>query len=104
VPAHPARSRVLVKSGLMVGLGETADEITDVLAQCAAAAVDLVTVGQYLQPGRDCLPVARFVTPAEFRDYERRGAALGLKVAAAPFMRSSYRAGDLFAGENDADA
>jgi lipoic acid synthetase len=102
--ASPTRSRMLVKSGLMVGLGETPAEVTEVLARCAAAAVDLVTIGQYLQPGRDCLPVARFVAPSEFRDYERRGAALGLKVVAAPFVRSSYHAGELLAGKNDADA
>ena len=50
----------------MVGLGETAEEIDAVLADCAAAGVDLVTVGQYLQPDASCLPVARYVTPDEF--------------------------------------
>jgi lipoic acid synthetase len=88
----------------MVGLGETADEVAAVLADCAAAAVDLVTIGQYLQPERGCLPVARYVAPEEFREYERRAAALGLKVTAAPFVRSSYRAGKLLAREDDVDA
>jgi len=88
-------ARPLVKTGLMVGLGETAAEVGDVLAAAAAAGVDAVTIGQYLQPGAGCLPVARYVTTGEFEDYERRGAALGLTVVAAPFVRSSYRAGDL---------
>jgi len=100
----PTRARTLVKSGLMVGLGETADEVTVVLGDCAAAAVDLVTIGQYLQPCSGCLPVARFVAPAEFREFERRAAALGLKVVAAPFARASYRAGELLEREKDADA
>ncbi len=90
-----ASARPLVKTGLMVGLGETVDEVGEALADAAAAGVDAVTVGQYLQPQADCLPVARYVTPEEFEDYERRGAALGLTIVAAPFVRSSYRAGEL---------
>ena len=93
VPAQPARP--LVKTGLMVGLGETADEVVALLADVAAVGVDAVTVGQYLQPGAGCLPVARYVTPVEFAAYERRGEELGVIVVAAPFVRSSYRAGDL---------
>jgi len=89
------RPRPLVKTGLMVGLGETADEVAAVLVEAAAAGVDAVTIGQYLQPDAACLPVARYVPPAEFADYEERGAALGLTVVAAPFVRSSYRAGEL---------
>ena len=88
-------ARPLVKTGLMVGLGETAAEVGEVLADAAAAGVDAVTIGQYLQPNAGCLPVARYVTPEEFEGYERRGAALGLTVVAAPFVRSSYRAGEL---------
>ena len=91
--AGPARP--LVKTGLMVGLGETADEVGEVLAAAAATGVDAVTIGQYLRPDSGCVPVARYVTPAEFEDYVRRGAALGLTVVAAPFVRSSYRAGEL---------
>ena len=91
----PDGARLLVKTGLMVGLGETATEVGDVLAAAAAAGVDAVTIGQYLQPDAGCLPVARYVTPEEFEGYERRGAALGLTVVAAPFVRSSYRAGEL---------
>jgi lipoic acid synthetase len=87
--------RPLVKSGLMVGFGERGDEVAAVLADCATAGVDLVTIGQYLQPDRGCLPVVRYVDPAEFHAYERQGAALGVRVVAAPFVRSSYLAGDL---------
>jgi len=57
--------------------------------------VDAVTIGQYLQPDASCVKVARYVTPREFDEYRRRGAALGLDVVAAPFVRSSYRAGEL---------
>ena len=92
---RPGGARPLVKTGLMVGLGETAAEVGEVLADAAAAGADAVTIGQYLQPDAGCLPVARYVTPEEFEGYERRGAALGLTVVAAPFVRSSYRAGEL---------
>ncbi len=87
--------RPLVKSGLMVGLGERPAEVEAVLGACAVAGVDAVTIGQYLQPDAASLPVARYVEPAEFATYRERGAALGLQVAAAPFVRSSYRAGEL---------
>lgn len=93
--AEQEGTRPLVKTGLMVGLGETAAEVAEVLADAAAAGVDAVTIGQYLQPDADCLSVARYVAPQEFEGYERRGAALGLTVVAAPFVRSSYRAGEL---------
>jgi len=88
-------ARPLVKSGLMVGLGERTAEVEEVLRDCAAAGVDAVTIGQYLQPHAACLPVVRYVAPTEFASHEKRGAALGLQVAAAPFVRSSYRAGEL---------
>jgi lipoic acid synthetase len=91
----PAADRPLVKTGLMVGLGEAEDEVVEVLAAAAAAGVDALTIGQYLRPDSGCVPVARYVTPEEFEDYVRRGAALGLTVVAAPFVRSSYRAGEL---------
>jgi lipoic acid synthetase len=90
-----ARPRPLVKSGLIVGFDERSDEVEAVLGDCAAAGVDVVTIGQYLQPQTGCLPVARYVEPAEFASYEECGAALGLQVSAAPFVRSSYRAGEL---------
>ena len=93
-PLGPTSARPRVKTGLMVGLGETRDELDAVLADCAAAGVDLVTVGQYLQPDASCLPVARYVEPAEFDEIAEAGRRLGLSMRAAPFVRSSYRAGD----------
>ena len=100
----PAPVRSLVKTGLMAGLGESVAEVDAVLADCAAAGVDLVTIGQYLQPRRDCLQVRRFVTPAEFAAWERRGEGFGLRVTAAPFVRSSYRAGEALHGSSRKDA
>lgn len=94
-PGGAALARPLVKSGLMVGLGERTAEVEEVLRDCAAVGVDAVTIGQYLQPDAGCLPVARYVESEEFATYRERGAALGLQVAAAPFVRSSYRAGEL---------
>ncbi|MGO8685181.1 MAG: lipoyl synthase [Thermoleophilia bacterium] len=90
-----AGRRPLVKTGIMVGLGETAVEVGDVLADCAAVGVDVVTIGQYLQSQPELLPVVRYVSPSEFAVWEQQGAELGLRVQAGPFVRSSYRAGDL---------
>ena len=94
--AHTAApGRPLVKTGLMVGLGESDDEVAAVLADAAAAGADAVTIGQYLQPRAGCTAVARYVTPEQFAGYRRRGEALGLTVVADPFVRSSYKAGQL---------
>ncbi len=89
--------RPLVKTGVMLGLGEATAEVDALLRDCVAAGVDIVTVGQYLRPARDRLPVARYVEPREFSAIEGRARALGLEVVAGPFVRSSYRAGDVFA-------
>jgi lipoic acid synthetase len=86
----------LVKTGLMVGLGETRREVRAVLADCARYNVDVVTIGQYLQPDSGCLPVARYVAPEEFPGLQSDGARLGLQVVAGPFVRSSYRAAEVF--------
>jgi lipoate synthase len=90
--------RLVVKTGLMVGLGEDSNEVHGVLRDCAAAGVDIVTVGQYLQPARDRLPVERYWAPEEFAELESTGAAMRLRLIAAPFVRSSYRAGELLGG------
>ena len=83
------------KSGLMVGLGESDDEIREALADLAAAGVSLVTVGQYLRPSREHLPVDRYVPPERFAVYAQWGRDAGLaQVAAGPFVRSSYRAAE----------
>jgi lipoic acid synthetase len=90
--AGAGAGRTLVKSGFMLGLGETADEVAAVLADCAAAGVGIVTVGQYLQPTAGCLTVARYVPPDEFAALVPLGERLGLRVEAGPLVRSSYHA------------
>jgi lipoyl synthase len=81
------------KSGLMLGLGETAEEISGVLADLASAGVDIVTIGQYLRPSGDQLPVARFYAPEEFAALKRQGLKLGIRhVESGPLVRSSYHA------------
>jgi lipoic acid synthetase len=86
----------LVKSGLMVGLGERRDEVLGALADLRAVGVDVVTIGQYLRPTARHRPVHRYATPAEFAEYTARGEALGLsRVEAGPLVRSSYHAGEV---------
>lgn len=88
-----ARPDVLTKSGLMLGLGETAEELIQVMRDMRAHDIDMITLGQYLQPSRNHLPVARFVPPEEFDEYGRIAEELGFKsVASGPLVRSSYHA------------
>ena len=87
------RPDVLTKSGLMLGLGETADELIQVMRDMREHDIDMITLGQYLQPSRNHLPVSRFVTPAEFEEFGRIAEELGFKsVASGPLVRSSYHA------------
>lgn len=96
--AHP---EVSTKSGLMVGLGETTEELIEVLKDLRAHNVDMLTVGQYLQPSKHHLPVQRYVSPAEFDEIKRIAYELGFKHAACgPFVRSSYHADRQAAGED----
>jgi lipoyl synthase len=91
--AKRMRSNLLVKSGVMVGLGETDDELLAVFADLRAAGCDILTVGQYLRPTREHLPVRRFVSPSEFSVLRERARALGFHhVEAGPLVRSSYHA------------
>ncbi len=91
---------VRTKSGLMVGLGESNDEIVQVMKDLRAHNVDMITIGQYLQPSRDHLPVDRFVTPEEFDELGRIARELGfLHVASGPLVRSSYHADKQAHGE-----
>ena len=84
---------VPTKSGLMLGLGEEDDEILAVMGDMRAHAIDMLTLGQYLQPSKDHLPVKRFVSPEAFRAFEEQAAALGFTHAACgPMVRSSYHA------------
>lgn len=93
VLARSARAGLTTKSGLMVGLGETMDEVEETLADLAAVGVQIATIGQYLRPTERHLPVARFWDPGEFDELARRGRSLGLRhVQASPLTRSSYHA------------
>jgi lipoic acid synthetase len=88
--AHP---QVPTKSGLMVGLGESNDEILQVMRDLRAHHVDMLTIGQYLQPSKHHLPVTRFVHPDEFRMFEQEAAKMGfVNAACGPMVRSSYHA------------
>ena len=81
------------KSGLMVGLGETEDEVLETLRDLKGASCDIVTIGQYLQPYEKRLPVERYYAPEEFDRLREAGEALGLfRVEAGPLVRSSYHA------------
>ena len=90
-------SRVYSKSGLMVGLGETDQEVLETLADLRRHDVDIVTIGQYLSPGPKHLPVDRFVRPEQFEAFRRHGEEeLGfLQVVSTPLTRSSYHAGEV---------
>ncbi|MDE3223751.1 MAG: lipoyl synthase [Acidobacteriota bacterium] len=93
VLARSARAGFTTKSGLMVGLGESADEVEETLADLAAVGVQIATIGQYLRPTERHLPVARYWEPHEFEDLAERGRRLGLAhVQSSPLTRSSYHA------------
>lgn len=103
--AKRLRPDVATKSSLMVGLGETDAEVVDALERLRAAGVELLTIGQYLAPGRPgtrFLPVDRYVEPAQFQQWEQDALAMGFRgVAAGPLVRSSYKAGELLAAARD---
>ncbi len=87
------RPDVLTKSGLMLGLGETREELIQVMKDMREHNIDMITMGQYLQPSREHLAVERFVTPEEFDEFGRIADELGFKsVASGPMVRSSYHA------------
>jgi len=87
---------IRTKSGLMLGLGETVEELLDTLADLAGAGCEMLTLGQYLQPAARCLPVVRYVSPEEFAALDRAARGLGFgQVASGPLVRSSYRAREL---------
>jgi lipoic acid synthetase len=86
---------VLTKSGIMVGLGETIDEIKEVMRDQRSWGVDILTIGQYLQPSRSHLPIARYYTLEEFADLKDFGLSIGFQwVESGPLVRSSYHAAD----------
>jgi lipoic acid synthetase len=91
-------AEMFTKSGIMVGLGETREQVLQVMDDMRAANVDFITIGQYLQPTRKHYPIDRFVTPEEFKSYETVAYAKGFSmVSASPLTRSSHHAGDDFA-------
>jgi lipoic acid synthetase len=90
---HPARPPLLTKSGIIVGMGESDADIVEVMRDLRAHRVDVVTIGQYLQPTERHLPLDRWVTPEQFRRYREQGEKMGFgSVFAGPLVRSSYRA------------
>jgi lipoyl synthase len=95
--AKEAEPSILTKSGLMLGLGETHEEVLNLLADLREVGCDFLTIGQYLQPRSDRLPVVRYVPPEEFEDYRRIAQDMGFRgVASGPFVRSSFHASQMF--------
>jgi lipoic acid synthetase len=96
--AKSERPCLTTKSGFMLGLGERDGEVRDLLARLRDASVDIVTIGQYLRPSLENLPVAEYVAPEVFERYREIGEGLGFRhVFAGPFVRSSYRAEEALA-------
>jgi len=93
--AKKTRPDVPTKTGMMLGLGEQKEEVLETMRDLAAQGTDILTLGQYLQPTREHLPVMRFVHPDEFAEYKRLGEQMGYRhVEAGPLVRSSYHASD----------
>jgi len=101
--AAELRPEIPTKSGLMVGLGETDQEVVEVLRDLRRHGVKIVTIGQYLRPTLQHLPVLRYVTPEQFAEYRRAALEMGFEhVESGPFVRSSYHAADAVAGASEA--
>lgn len=95
---------MVTKSGIMVGVGESRDELLAALAGLREVGCDAVTIGQYLQAAQECLPVDRYVPPSEFRELELLAREMGFAaVASGPLIRSSYKAADLCPPRNGAE-
>ncbi|MCL4506499.1 MAG: lipoyl synthase [Chloroflexi bacterium] len=91
--AKRIQADAVTKSGMMLGLGETRDEVLDVMRDLRSADVDILTIGQYMQPSRQHLPVEKYWRPDEFEEFKRLGLDMGFKwVESGPLVRSSYRA------------
>ena len=99
--AKAVRSDVLTKSSLMLGIGETDDEVRETMQDLKSHNVDIVTLGQYMRPTKNHLPVDRWVTPEAFEALREFGLSLGfIEVASGPLVRSSYRADRVLEGNN----
>lgn len=104
VSSHRSSSKMRVKSGLMVGLGETEEQVYQTLQDLKNVGCDMVTIGQYLQPQRHKLTVKAFIHPEQFKKYERWGKELGFSsVYSGPFVRSSYHAEETAFQRNEED-
>jgi len=91
--AKQLNPKQITKSGIMVGLGETTKEVLETMLDLRAVGVDILTVGQYLQPTKEHAPIERYYTPEEFAEFKRAGLAMGFRwVESAPLVRSSYNA------------
>ena len=89
-------SNIVTKSGFMVGLGETKEEVFELLRDLKSVGCSIVTIGQYLRPGSDSFPVSEYICPENFMDYSEYAYSIGFDaVASGPYIRSSYCAGDL---------
>lgn len=96
----PLAPSIPAKSGIMLGLGETEQEIRQVIGDVYRTGCRMLTIGQYLQPTSDHLPVVAYITPDEFESWRQVALEMGYaKVASGPFVRSSYHAGAMFAGD-----
>lgn len=90
-------SNISTKTGIMLGLGETEQEVREVLHDCREVGVDIITAGQYMRPSRSHLPVSRYVPPEEFESYKRLAEEMGFsRVFFGPLVRSSYHADEVF--------
>lgn len=99
--AKKTRADIITKTSLMLGLGEEKDELIQTMRDLRAHDVDVLTLGQYMQPTSNHLPVVRYVTPEEFNDFRQIGLEMGfLEVASGPLVRSSYRADRIFTDDN----
>jgi len=95
--AHELSPDIPTKTGLMLGLGETGQDVINTLKDCVRSGCRILTLGQYLQPSRDHLPVRRYLSPEEFESWKRTALNLGFQeVASGPFVRSSYKAHSLY--------
>ncbi|MBN2058045.1 MAG: lipoyl synthase [Candidatus Saganbacteria bacterium] len=99
--AKELQNDIYTKSGFMVGLGESRAEVFQVITDLKKSGCDIVTIGQYLAPGKGQVPVARYIRPEEYDEFQVFGQSLGLKVIAGPFVRSSYHAKDSFEDYNE---
>jgi len=90
---HKKNTSIITKSGLMLGMGERMDEVLMAMQDIRNAGCDIITLGQYLRPNKNALPIQRYYTPEEFEKLKKKGVAMGFKhIEAGPLVRSSYHA------------